>query len=77
MAIAGLIPLPYPVRSSCELQPVVRRVIAAPFFTPLGAAAALIGTVREDPHHFVTMETLFGGNRLVDWLSGEQLPRIC
>lgn len=26
-----LTPLPYPVRSTCELQPVVRRVIAAPF----------------------------------------------
>lgn len=27
----GFLPLPYPIRSSCELQPVVRRVIAAPF----------------------------------------------
>jgi hydrogenase expression/formation protein HypE len=53
------------------------RVVAAMRAHPLGAAAALIGTVREDPHYFVTMETLFGGNRLVDWLSGEQLPRIC
>jgi Zn finger protein HypA/HybF involved in hydrogenase expression len=23
------------------------------------------------------METAFGGRRMVDWLSGEQLPRIC
>ncbi len=53
------------------------RVLAAMRAHPLGAAAALIGTVREDPHWFVTMETLLGGNRLVDWLSGEQLPRIC
>ena len=53
------------------------RVLAAMRAHPLGAAAAIIGTVREDPHRFVTMETLFGGNRLVDWLSGEQLPRIC
>jgi hydrogenase expression/formation protein HypE len=30
-----------------------------------------------DPHYFVEMETVFGGRRLVDWLSGEQLPRIC
>ncbi|MCB1229334.1 MAG: HlyD family efflux transporter periplasmic adaptor subunit [Verrucomicrobiae bacterium] len=33
-ALAGLtllVPLPYPVKSTCELQPVVRRVIAAPF----------------------------------------------
>jgi hydrogenase expression/formation protein HypE len=25
----------------------------------------------------VTMKTLFGGQRLVDTLVGEQLPRIC
>jgi len=29
--VAALLPLPYPVRATCELQPVVRRVIAAPF----------------------------------------------
>ena len=44
---------------------------------PLGAAAAMIGTVHEDAHHFVQMTTGFGGRRIVDWLSGEQLPRIC
>jgi len=44
---------------------------------PLGARAAVIGEVTEDPHHFVQMKTAFGGRRIVDWLSGEQLPRIC
>jgi hydrogenase expression/formation protein HypE len=44
---------------------------------PLGAAAAQIGVVTDDPHHFVQMDTRFGGRRVVDWLSGEQLPRIC
>jgi hydrogenase expression/formation protein HypE len=44
---------------------------------PLGADAAIIGSVHEDPHHFVQMTTGFGGRRIVDWLSGEQLPRIC
>jgi hydrogenase expression/formation protein HypE len=44
---------------------------------PLGAAAAIVGTVHEDAHHFVQMTTGFGGRRIVDWLSGEQLPRIC
>jgi hydrogenase expression/formation protein HypE len=44
---------------------------------PLGGNAVQIGTVTEDPHHFVQMETRFGGRRVVDWLSGEQLPRIC
>ena len=31
----------------------------------------------DDPHHFVQMDTRFGGRRVVDWLTGEQLPRIC
>jgi hydrogenase expression/formation protein HypE len=44
---------------------------------PLGADAAIIGEVVADPHHFVQMETGLGGSRIVDWLSGEQLPRIC
>ncbi len=44
---------------------------------PLGRDAAIIGEVIEDPHHFVQMETGFGGQRVVDWLAGEQLPRIC
>lgn len=42
-----------------------------------GADAAVIGTVTEDAHRFVQMETRFGGKRIVDWLTGEQLPRIC
>lgn len=44
---------------------------------PLGQEAVLIGRVVEDHNHFVEMETAFGGRRIVDWLSGEQLPRIC
>ena len=44
---------------------------------PLGARAAIIGEVVADDHHFVQMTTGFGGQRIVDWLSGEQLPRIC
>lgn len=52
-------------------------VLAALKAHPLGAEAALIGTVIEDDHHFVQMETSFGGTRMVDWLAGEQLPRIC
>jgi hydrogenase expression/formation protein HypE len=52
-------------------------VLAAMRAHPLGANAVRIGSVTEDPHHFVQMETSFGGRRVVDWLSGEQLPRIC
>ncbi len=44
---------------------------------PLGRDAAMIGRVVADAHWFVQMETSFGGKRVVDWLAGEQLPRIC
>ena len=44
---------------------------------PLGGEAALIGEVIADAHHFVQMRTRFGGRRIVDWLAGDQLPRIC
>jgi hydrogenase expression/formation protein HypE len=44
---------------------------------PLGKKAAIIGTVQDDPDGFVQMQTCFGGNRIVDWLQGEPLPRIC
>ena len=52
-------------------------LLAAMRALPLGAQAARIGVVTEDPHHFVQMTTAFGGQRVVDWLSGEPLPRIC
>ena len=44
---------------------------------PLGRAASAIGHVTQDPHRFVRMRTRVGGQRIVDWLSGEPLPRIC
>ncbi|PHS75918.1 MAG: hydrogenase expression/formation protein HypE [Rhodospirillaceae bacterium] len=42
-----------------------------------GQDAAIIGYVSEDKNCFVRMKTHLGGTRMVDWLSGEQLPRIC
>lgn len=53
------------------------RVLAAMRAHPLGVEARIIGTVTEDPHRFVQMTTRFGGRRIVDWLTGDQLPRIC
>ncbi|HEY2190014.1 MAG TPA: hydrogenase expression/formation protein HypE [Caldimonas sp.] len=53
------------------------RLLEAMRAHPLGAEAALIGEVIADPHRFVQMDTRFGGRRVVDWLTGEQLPRIC
>ncbi len=44
---------------------------------PLGRRAAIIGSVHDDAQHFVQMTTTLGGRRIVDWLTGEQLPRIC
>jgi hydrogenase expression/formation protein HypE len=44
---------------------------------PQGRDAALIGRVTRDPDHFVQMRTGLGGRRVVDWLTGDQLPRIC
>ena len=44
---------------------------------PLGKDAAIIGEAIDDPHCFVQMKTSFGGERIVDWLAGDQLPRIC
>jgi hydrogenase expression/formation protein HypE len=43
----------------------------------LGSGASLIGTVATKPPGMVTMRSSIGANRIVDMLSGEQLPRIC
>jgi len=52
-------------------------LLAAMRAHPLGTQATLIGQVVADPHHFVQMQTRLGGRRIVDWLTGDQLPRIC
>ncbi|VEB37348.1 hydrogenase expression/formation protein HypE [Legionella sainthelensi] len=44
---------------------------------PLGIHAEIIGEVIEDPRNLVQLKTKLGGTRIVDWLVGEQLPRIC
>ena len=44
---------------------------------PRGANAAIIGTVQEEESGLVTMTSAIGASRIVDMLSGEQLPRIC
>ncbi|WP_394691881.1 hydrogenase expression/formation protein HypE [Hoeflea sp.] len=52
-------------------------ILAAMRSHQLGQEAAIVGVAIADDHCFVQMETSFGGGRIVDWLSGEQLPRIC
>jgi hydrogenase expression/formation protein HypE len=53
------------------------RLLATMRAHPLGRDAAQIGEVIADNHHFVQLVTAFGGKRVVDWLTGDQLPRIC
>jgi hydrogenase expression/formation protein HypE len=47
---------------------------------PLAREAAIIGDVEdgtEKTRGLVFLKTAFGGTRVVDMLTGEQLPRIC
>ncbi|MEK7409448.1 MAG: hydrogenase expression/formation protein HypE [Acidobacteriota bacterium] len=43
----------------------------------LGRRAVRIGTVLDDPSAVVILHSRIGGHRVLDLLSGEQLPRIC
>ena len=44
---------------------------------PLGKESRIIGEVKESPAGMVLLKTAIGGTRIVDMLSGDQLPRIC
>lgn len=44
---------------------------------PMGRDSAIVGEVMEGPTGRVVLATSFGGERVVDMLVGEQLPRIC
>ena len=44
---------------------------------PLGKESKIIGKVLDKGSPLVTMKTLIGSTRIVDMISGEQLPRIC
>jgi hydrogenase expression/formation protein HypE len=52
-------------------------VLAAMRSHPLGRHAAIIGEVVDDHPGRVYLRSRIGGQRIVDMLSGEQLPRIC
>jgi len=53
------------------------KVLAAMRTHPFGKNAVIIGEVGHDHKGTVIMKTQIGGSRVVDMLSGEQLPRIC
>lgn len=44
---------------------------------PLGKDSVIIGKVRKENPGIVVMKTNIGSSRIVDMISGEQLPRIC
>ncbi len=44
---------------------------------PLGLDAAIVGTITAQPSRIVMVRTAFGGERIVDLLVGDPLPRIC
>ncbi len=52
-------------------------LLAAMRAHPKGRDAAIIGEVVADERTLVRMRTRLGGMRVVDWIDGEQLPRIC
>lgn len=53
------------------------RVLKAMRENPLGRDSAIIGEVAAEPKGKVILETSVGNRRILEMLSGEQLPRIC
>jgi hydrogenase expression/formation protein HypE len=53
------------------------RVLAAMRQHPAGREAAAIGEVTAEHPGLVVLRSRIGGERVIDLLSGEQLPRIC
>ena len=44
---------------------------------PLGKGSEIIGEIVPDKRNLVILKTTIGGKRILDLLSGQQLPRIC
>ncbi len=53
------------------------RVLQLMHSHPAAAGPAMIGSVVADHPSVVELRSLLGGGRIVDQLSGEQMPRIC
>lgn len=61
---------------------IVKHEVAEPLLKmirkhPLGKEARIIGEVKESPSGMVLLKTAIGGTRIIEMLSGDQLPRIC
>jgi len=44
---------------------------------PVAREACIIGEVEKKPKGMILLKTVIGGTRMIDMLSGDQLPRIC
>ncbi len=78
--ILGLDPLYVANEGKCLViadREAAEAALAAMQAHPLGQEAAIIGQVVADHPGKVFMRSRIGGRRVVDMLSGEQLPRIC
>lgn len=78
--ILGLDPLYVANEGKCLVivaREAAEAVLAAMRAHPLGREAAIIGEVVADHPRRVVLRSRIGGQRVVDMLSGEQLPRIC
>jgi hydrogenase expression/formation protein HypE len=56
---------------------VTEKLVKAMKKHPLGKDTRVIGEVRKAPEGMVLLKTSIGGTRIVEMLSGDQLPRIC
>ncbi len=78
--VLGLDPL-YIANEGCLIafcpQDQADRLLQAMRAHDKGRDAAIIGKVVSDSRFWVEMHTPLGGSRIVDWLNGEPLPRIC
>jgi hydrogenase expression/formation protein HypE len=54
-----------------------RRVLESLRDDPLGRQAVVVGQVVAEHPGVVRLKSRFGGSRVLDMMSGEQLPRIC
>ncbi len=70
LANEGKIVAVVPAEKSAEVLNVMRR-------HPAGRHSAIIGEVKASPKATVILTTRFGGDRIVDMMVGDPLPRIC
>jgi len=75
--ILGLDPLYVANEGKCLAIVAAEAALEAMRSHPLGREAAIIGQVVEQHPGTVILRSRVGGKRVVDMLSGEQLPRIC